>query len=82
MAYLRNPWQYDIVEYISESLIETIVLDRGYCKGNLYASFWFLILICLNITHLVHLYWTFTIVRQNVPTVKKFTQLPPKMNLK
>ena len=80
MAYLRRLGQSDRLAYLTEAVLETITLDKGYCKGNLYATFWYLLLLVLYLVHLVHLYWTFSIKKQIVPDVKKFTNLPPKVN--
>lgn len=82
MAYLRNIGQDSIVYYISESLLETITLDKGYCKGNLYASFWFLILLILYIYHGIQIYLTMVQVVKIVPEVKKMQAIPPKMSKK
>ena len=80
MAYLRKLGQSDGLSYLTEAVIETLTLDKGYCRGNLYASVWFIILLVFNVLHLVHLYWTFVLKKQIVPDVRKFTSLPPKIN--
>ena len=77
MAMLRST-SLSLTSYITEALVETISLDKGVCKGNLYASFWYLTLIGCYILHLVQLHYTFTHTKQLVPEVKKFQSLPPK----
>jgi len=77
MALLRTV-PPDLLSFITESLVETISLDKGICKGNLYASLWYLALLIAYIWHLLQLYYTFTHKKQLVPEVKKFQNLPPK----
>lgn len=76
MALLRNTNQTD---YLTESLIETISIDKGYCRGNVYAAAWYLVLLVIYVTHVIHLYWTFTHKKHLVPDVKRFQTLPPKI---
>lgn len=76
MALLRNTNQTD---YLTESLIETISIDKGYCRGNVYAAAWYLVLLIVYVTHVVHLYWTFTHKKHLVPEPKRFQTLPPKI---
>ena len=79
MAYLRQIGQNDPVVYITESLIETITLDKLYCKGNLYAAFWYIALLGMYLYHAIQVYFTMTHVRKSVPDIKKMHSLPPKM---
>ncbi len=79
MAYLRDGMtDGTIVTFITESVVDTISLDKGVCKGNIYASVWYLALIAGYICHLLQLYYSFTTKKQLVPDVKKFQSLPPK----
>jgi hypothetical protein len=82
MAYFRTFGQDDIVFYITESLLDTITLDKGYCKGNLYAALWFLILLGMYMYHAIQVYMTITQVKKVIPDVKKMQSIPPKMNKK
>jgi len=80
MAFLRDSSQSDVVVYITESLVETISGDKGYCKGNLYAAFWYIGLLVCYVTHVIHLYWTFSHTKQIIGEVKKFGSLPPRVS--
>ena len=82
MAYFRNVGQDSVITYISESLLETITLDKGYCKGNLYASLWFIVLLILYVYHAIQIYYTMVKVVNIVPEVKKMQAIPPKMSKK
>jgi len=77
MAIMRT-MPTDFIQFITESLVETISIDRGICKGNLYASLWYLTLIALYVRHLLLIYATFTHKKQIIPDVKKFQSLPPR----
>lgn len=79
MAYFRTFGQSDIVYYITESLLETITLDKGYCKGNLYAAFWYLLLLVIYVYHVIQVYLTMVQVKKVIPDVKKMQTVPPRM---
>ena len=79
MAYFRTLGQNDIVYYITESLLETITLDKGYCKGNLYAAFWYLLLLVIYVYHAIQVYLTMVQVKKVIPDVKKMQTVPPRM---
>jgi aspartate ammonia-lyase len=77
MARLRQLTQPS--DYLTEALVETISVDKGLCKGNIYASIWYIGLLVLYVTHAIHVFWTFTYKRHKVPDVKNYHSLPPRV---